>query len=139
MFELNTIIAILGSVIGLVVTGGAIYTVWFLLQSRKRTDGTKDRGLPIELLRWNILDYMLIGLFLVGLLMLGADLYAVMRDKANFPSYHLAYLTGGFVFSLMGMVLLFLRFMMMYSALQSSSAPNHKAEPNHGDQAESGI
>ncbi|MCR8643919.1 hypothetical protein NV379_14785 [Paenibacillus sp. N1-5-1-14] len=143
MFELNVIIAIIGSLIGLAVTGGAIYTVWFMLQARKLSEGqdagNKPHHLPVELLRWNVLDYMLIGLFLVGMLMLGADLFAVLRDKASFPDYHIAYLVGGFIFSFLGMVLLFLRFMMLYHALHAASLPNHKAKPDHGDHAESGI
>jgi hypothetical protein len=171
-FTMNIALAIFGSVLGLVVTGTAVYTAWMVHQLWKRqqpnhpiaevngegfSGHTKDQDndLSMEspklkivphsqstiaaqyLSRWTVWDYGVLGLFLIGIVLLAADLVAMLRDSAAYPDFHYTYLLCGIVFTVMSMLLLFARLAVVLSAgaSQSSFSPQHHHEPSHTDHA----
>ena len=154
-------LAIVGSLLGLLITGVAVYTIWVVHQLWKQQMETAgDRSpQPAEeneadpapavqrvtpaavagqyLSRWRVLDYGVVGLFIIGMMLLTADLLAVMRDKASFPDYHLAYLLCGAVFTFLGMLFLFVRLAVVLSLRTDRSfSPDHQHQPHHANQAE---
>lgn len=148
MHNLNLFLAILGAILGLVATGGIIYAVWLMAQHRdvasnehtinERTINERTMPFPATLLKWTVLDYIVMILFIFGLLLLFVDLLAVLRDRASFQEWHLIYLAAGVIFSFMGMIMMFLRLFMFHNAVRSLSrlAPDHQNEPNDGDKSE---
>lgn len=143
---MNVALAIFGGLLGLFITGAAVYTAWMVRQLWKQQEAQPKPATQAEvaagyLSRWTVLDYSVVGLFLIGLLLLLADLLAVMRDKAAFPDYHFLYLLSGIVISAMGMLLLFVRLLVVLGIAKSSTlerpvTPNHHHEPSHTDQTE---
>jgi hypothetical protein len=82
-----------------------------------------------------VLDYGVLGVSVIGLLLLAADLTAVMRDKAAFPPYHVIYLMCGLILALMGILLLFVRlFVVIGMAKQLSEPPLYPLFPKHHGQ-----
>lgn len=171
---MNIALAIFGSILGLVVTGAAVYTAWMVHQlwkrqlpntlevtvsgdsssvhMREQEDVTaaelpQQRAEPQSqsaiaaqyLSRWTVWDYGVLGLFLIGIVLLAADLVAMLRDRAAYPDFHYTYLLCGIVFTIMSMLLLFARLAVVLSGVQTSqrsSSPQHHHEPSHTDHTE---
>jgi ABC-type Na+ efflux pump permease subunit len=143
----NLALAIFGGVLGLLITCIAFYTAWIIHQLW-RQQAASPRALSNTdiamryLSKWTMLDYAVSGLFVIGLLLLAVDLLAVLRDKASYPPFHLAYLLCGIVFSAMGMLLLLLRLALVLSFAksknpsQSAISPQHHYEPSEAHQSE---
>ncbi|MNI16205.1 hypothetical protein D3C73_695320 [compost metagenome] len=146
-----TILAVFGSLLGLIITGIAVYTAWMVHQLWKRqatehTDGQDLSGQTATpaaiagkyLSTWTVLDYGVVGLFGIGMLMLLADFIAVQRDRASFPDYHYAYLLCGIIFSAMAMLMLLSRLavVLSFTASHRSLPQDHQNKPNHTDQTE---
>jgi hypothetical protein len=193
--NLNVLLAVVGSLLGLLVTGISIYTALMIHQLWKRqivanqaevmesasklppvfnpfavrdpaqshsasmrSTSTQHGGqltasskheqpvTPAAVIgryfsAWTVMDYGMLGLFAIGMLLLGADLLAVMRDRAEFPDYHFAYLLCGIMFSFMAMLLLLIRLVAVLNlgGLQRPVPPHHHDEPSHTNQAEQWI
>lgn len=103
-----TILQVFAAVLGLAVTGGAVYTVWMMFQARGKAGapGKLERQL---LLRWTVFDYAVLALVLIGLVFLLADVVGVMKDRDQYPYYHYGYLLSGFIFSFVGLIFLLVR------------------------------
>lgn len=109
------ILAIMGGVIGLAVTGAAVFTVWSAFDAAKREQraGEADKLLDwrrAETLRqWTAMDYGALLLFVIGGMLLLADLIAVIRDRESYPFYHYGYLFAAFIFMVAGMLFMVAR------------------------------
>jgi hypothetical protein len=134
-----TTLAVFASVLGLAVTGAAVYTAWYVFQLRKGKEGVDPPG-QFErtlLLRWTLFDYSLLLLSLIGLLFLLTDLIGVLRDRDLYPYYHYGYLLCGFIFTLLGLLFMLARlFVVLRLANQGSAAPHNHDEPDEAHQAE---
>jgi len=136
-------LAVFGGVLGLGITGAAVYSAWMIRQLWQQQAASphavSQQEIAAEYLsRWTLLDYGTVGLFVIGLLLLLADLLAVLRDKAAFPDYHFAYLLCGIVISVMGMLLLTIRLFVVIGLAKSGVlkrpvAPDHQNKPGHAD------
>jgi hypothetical protein len=122
-----TILIIFGGCIGLIVTGAAFYTVWSVMEMRKQqlhqqqqkqhiqqldiTAGYTGQSVEIrDILRsWTAMDYGAIGVFVIGMMLLIADLFAVIRDRESYPYYHYGYLFSAIIFVLVGMMFMVVR------------------------------
>ncbi|TCZ74295.1 hypothetical protein E0485_20160 [Paenibacillus albiflavus] len=135
---INLFLASLGTVLGLLAIGGLVYGIWLIAMHRRTTADTSKMPFPSMLLRWTVLDYIIIVLFVLGLLLLFADLTAVLRDRASFSEWHLVYLVAGVIFSFMGMLMMVFRLFMLNNAIRSLGllAPDHEREPDNRDHAE---
>lgn len=130
-------LAIVGGILGLLITGIAFYTAW-MVHRLWRQQAASPRAISNAeiatryLSRWTMLDYGVLGLFIIGLLLLLADLLAVLRDKAAYPPFHLAYLLCGIIFSAMGMLLILLRLTLVLGIAKSKIEISHRAiSPQH--------
>jgi membrane-bound ClpP family serine protease len=144
---MNLFLALLGAVVGLFVTGAGIYTAWTVHQLWRQQAAAPRAVSQVDIAvtyfsRWTIIDYSVVGLFLIGLLLMLAELVAVGRDHTEIANFHWAYLLTGIIMSVMGMLLLFLRLVVVLSflptdTLQRTSAitPNHQHEPNDANHA----
>lgn len=132
-------LAVFASVLGLAVTGAAVYTAWYVYRLR-RGGGEEPAGEPLDrtvLLRWTLFDYALLLLSLIGLLFLLTDLIGVLRDRDLYPYYHYGYLLSGFIFTLLGLLFMLTRlFLVLRLANQCLAAPHDHHEPNEAHQAE---
>ena len=145
---MNMFLAVVGGLLGLFVTGVALYTAWMVHQLWKQQAAAPNPATQVEIAsvyfsRWTLMDYAVVGLFLTGLLLLLTELLAVLRDRTVMESFHFSYLLTGIVLSAMGVVLLFVRLLIVLGFVQSGTlhrttavAPNHQEEPNHADHAE---
>jgi hypothetical protein len=147
---LNMSLAIFGGILGLIVTGIALYTAWIIHQLWKQQAASPRAFSSAEiatryLSRWTVLDYAVSGISAIGLLLLAADFFAVMRDRASFPPYHIFYLLCGLIFSMMGILLLVVRLFVVIGInkphaeagiSQSPVSPKHHDQPNDTDRAE---
>lgn len=146
------VLAVFAALIGLAVTGSAVFTAYFVWRLQKQGDGVDARkgeaglpgaGLPDArlLLRWTVLDYSLIGLVGIGLLFLFADVLGVVRDREAYPFHHYGYLLIGFVFTLIGVLFLVARLLLLLRAadVPRLGAPNHHDKPDHADQTEQRV
>lgn len=134
-----TTLAVFASVLGLTVTGAAVYTAWYVFQLRKGEAPGQTRGLfdHSALLRWTVFDYALLMLSLTGLLFLLVDLIGVMKERDLYPYYHYGYLLSGFIFTLLGVLFMLSRlFLVLRLAGHGPSAPHNHDEPNQAHQAE---
>jgi hypothetical protein len=141
-------LAIFGGFLGLIVTGIALYTAWIIHQLWKQQAASPRAFSSAEiaaryLSRWTVLDAAVLGVSAIGLLLLAADLFAVMRDRASFPPYHIFYLLCGLIFSLMGVLLLVARLFVVIGInkphaepSQSPVPPKHHGQPNHTNHTE---
>jgi hypothetical protein len=128
-------LAIFAAVLGLLLTSGAIHTIWSLLQQRKSQQGdqTFSQLAGRYFLRWSFFDYGVLVMFLCGMLFLLTEVIAVVRDRESFPYHHYGYLLSGFVFSLLGMLFTLARFIIvlrMVRGLDGASLVNDHQEPN---------
>lgn len=132
-------LTVLAAVLGLAVTGSAVYMAWSVHQLRGQGSG-QEKAVQRALVRWTVFDYALLILVLAGLLFLLADLIGVLKDRELYPYYHYGYLLSGFVFSLVGLLFLLARlFMVLRLANPDSSAPDKSHKPDQADHAEQGI
>jgi hypothetical protein len=149
-----TALAIFASILGLFVTGAALFTAWFVHQERKPNPSQQeldpaqpsDNGTPVDqsralLQRWMVWDWAVIMLFGAGAVFLFTDLLAVSRDRAQYPPYHYGYLLCGFIFCIMGMLFAFIRILTLLSLNRGSRAPgaDHSDEPEHAYHAEDRV
>lgn len=124
-----TLLAVIGGLIGLAVTGSAVLLAWSVYTQSKTHD----------LFRWTYFDYALLALFMVGSLFLFTDLIAVLRDASAFPPYHYGYLLCGFVFTFAGMLMMSVRLMLTVSLIRTgrpAPVPNHHEQPSQAEQTE---
>lgn len=152
-----TALAIFASILGLFVTGAALFTAWFVYQERKTNASQQqsdaahpahppDGRSPMEqsralLQRWMVWDWAVIILFGAGAVFLLTDLIAVARDRAQYPPYHYGYLLCGFIFCMMGMMFAFFRILTLLWLNRGSHAPgaDHSDEPEHAHHAEDRV
>jgi hypothetical protein len=130
---LYTSLTVFAAVLGLLVTGSAVYTAWYLLQQRGKNTapGAPERQ---ALLRWTVFDYALLTLVLVGLVFLLVDLIGVLKDKDLYPYYHYGYLLSGFIFTLLGLVFMLARLsLVLRLANQNPASPYQGNEPDKAD------
>jgi uncharacterized membrane protein len=119
-----TILIIFGGCIGLIVTGAAFYTVWSVMEMRRQQNvqhhhiqaaaveaGYNTQSVEIrDVLRsWTVMDYGAIGVFVIGMMLMIADLFAVIRDRDSYPYYHYGYLFCAIIFVLVGMMFMVVR------------------------------
>jgi len=137
-------LAIFASVIGLFVTGAAIFTAWAYYSSRHRPADSGKEGQPSAagstldwFMRWTVADYAVLFLFGFGFVFLVTDLVGVAKDRELYPMYHYAYLLSGIIFASMGMLFTFVRLALVLR-LTGKSAPvgHHAGEPNQTEQSE---
>lgn len=143
---LYVLLAIFAAVIGLFVTGAAIFTAWAFYSSRSKTtnDGAREIGDTAQnegkwswFLRWTVADYAALFLFGFGTVFLLTDLIGVSKDRDLYPMYHFAYLLCGTLFSFMGMLFMFVRLALVLRLTGgTASAGHHSHEPDQAEQAE---
>lgn len=145
---MNLLLAILGGLLGLIVTGVAVYSAWNVHQLWKQQEAEPKPCSQAEIAaayfsRWTMMDYAIVVVFLIGFLLLLTELLAFRRDQAAVESFHFAYLLTGMILSAMGMLLLFVRLIAVLGFIQSGTlyrtaavAPDHQNEPNQADPAE---
>ncbi|MEI7028103.1 DUF1418 family protein [Paenibacillus sp. y28] len=123
------VLAIMTAVIGLTITGLAAFVGWRLFAQRGDDWKASSRNF---LTRWNVLDYMVLGLFLLSMLLLAVDTLVMLRDQANYPEFHIVYTLIGLTFSFVGMVFMIVRLALTLSLSQSGrgSTPNHHRQPD---------
>ncbi|PYI56495.1 hypothetical protein [Paenibacillus flagellatus] len=145
-------LAVFAGLLGLFVTGAAVFTAWAYYASRKSgaaaPEGEPNRpdaaggpeGPPASwFLRWTVADYAALFLFGFGVVFLLADLTGLSADREQYqyPPYHYAYLLCGFVFSFMGMLFTIVRLAMVIRLAGRASSPGHHAyKPHQAQQAE---
>lgn len=137
-------LAIFASLVGLFVTGAAVFTAWAFYASRKKAAGAERpegktaaaaEGNPWSwFMRWTVADYAALFLFGFGAVFLLTDLVGVAKDRDQFPMYHYAYLLCGIVFSFMGMLFTFVRLVLVLRLAGGSAAAHH--HPHKPDQTE---
>lgn len=144
---MNMVLAIIGGLLGLFVTGVAIYTAWMVHQLWRQQAAAPKPSSQVDIAikyfsKWTIMDYAVVTLFIIGLLLLLAELFAVMRDQIAIANFHFSYLLTGIIISAMGMLLLFVRLIVVLGFIKSGAlhrtvtvAPNHQNEPDDTDQA----
>jgi len=105
-----SVLTITGGVIGLIVTGAAVFVAWSGIEAARRdklenkqADGGESSRME-SLRRWTVMDYAALTLFVLGSLLLFADLIAVSRDRESYPYYHYGYLFSAFIFMIVGML-----------------------------------
>lgn len=124
----NTLI-IIGGFIGLIVTGAAVYTVWSVKEQSSRQQDeltsqfSKDPSEQFKdvLRSWTAMDYAAIAVFVIGIMLIIADLFAVIRDRDSYPYYHYGYLFCAFIFVLVGMMFMVVRL----GVILRSNKPNY--------------
>ncbi|MEK8130614.1 hypothetical protein WMW72_22160 [Paenibacillus filicis] len=148
-----TSLAIIGAVVGLLVTGSAIFlavTVAMrppavLSADSQEQEGGKPRVLDRiksaapQLLQWTFFDYALLVLFLIGSLFLFTDLVAVLRDAESFPPYHAPYLLCGFIFTFAAALMMLVRLALVLTVTRQESVgspENQEHQPGHAHHAE---
>jgi hypothetical protein len=151
--QLYSILAFFAVVLGLAITGAAIFTVWSIMQRHKKQpqpDGAADSESPAlkhsfsrqagqYLLKWTVFDYAVLALILIGLVFLFTDVLAVMRDRQSYPYYHYGYLLCGFIFSLVGVIFMTVRLAIVLRSSRADddfSAVNNHHKPDETNASE---
>ncbi len=94
---MKSIVAIGLLAVGVSAIGVMIYMWWKMKKLLNRmSQDDQSQGIR-ELLKWTPYDYTILGLFGMGMIYLLIDLYAVIRDKEQFPDFHFTYLLSGIV------------------------------------------
>ena len=140
---MNMLLAIVGGLLGLFVTGAAIYTAWMVHQLWRQQAAAPKALSQVEIAvtyfsRWTVMDYAVIGLFIIGLLLLLAELFAILRDQtATAANFHFSYLLTGLILCAMGMLVLFVRLVVVLGFAQTGAlyrtvtvAPDHQHKPD---------
>ncbi|NOV00705.1 hypothetical protein [Paenibacillus planticolens] len=143
---MNMLLAIIGGLLGLFVTGAALYTAWMVHQLWRQQAAAPKPLSQVEIAvkyfsRWTVMDYAVIGLFIIGLLLLLAELFAILRDQtAAAANFQFSYLLTGLIFCGMGMLLLVARLIVVLGFAQTGAlhrtvavAPDHQDEPDHAN------
>ncbi|MDQ1909737.1 hypothetical protein RAC89_04350 [Paenibacillus sp. GD4] len=143
-----TALAIVGALLGLLVTGIAVWTAWLLHKAPVKPEAQQAKGesadspLPKQahmFLQWTVFDYAVLTLFLLGTLLLGMNLLQALQDAASFPPYHIPYLLCGVIFSFLGMLMIVLRLAMTMSLARGNRpapVPDEHHQPAHTEHAE---
>jgi magnesium-transporting ATPase (P-type) len=149
-----TVLVIVGGFIGLIVTGAAFYTVWLSMEARKKrvTIGQESQEAKQDVLfAWTVMDYAAIGVFVIGMMLIVADLLAITRDRDSYPFYHYGYLWCSFIFMLVGMIFMVVRLGVLLrsdynnkgttrSASQVEPAlPNESPQPDKTDKTDKWV
>lgn len=141
-------LAWLGAVIGLTVTGAAVMTAWQIQQKWKlqlEHDQQEDTAVlsrsemaAMLLMRWTAIDYAALLLFVLGSMLLAADMLAAWRDRTDYPFYHFGYLLSGIAFSLLGMLFMAVRVGIVLWLFRSarSFSPHDHDKPYHANPSE---
>ncbi|MBP1965291.1 hypothetical protein [Paenibacillus aceris] len=142
---MNMLLAIIGGLLGLFVTGAALYTAWMVHQLWRQQASAPTALSQVEIAvkyfsRWTVMDYAVIGLFIIGLLLLLAELSAIMRDQTAAANFHFSYLLTGLILCAMGMLLLIARLVVVLGFAQTGAlhrtvaiAPDHQHKPDHAN------
>ena len=143
------VLALCGGILGLFVTGAAVFTIWSVMDTaRKRKQDNGSGGhtaqateLADALRRWTVMDYASLFIFVIGALLLLSDLFAVARDRASYPFYHYGYLFAAFIFMTVGMLVIVLRLAIVLRTPSSSYSPadNQLSEPSKTDETEQRV
>jgi hypothetical protein len=136
-----TTLGIFAAILGLIIIGGALYTIGSILAQRKKLQSEQSLSQLAGryFLRWSMFDYAVLVVFLSGMLFLLSEVIAVLRDRQSFPYYHYGYLLSGFVFSLLGMLFVIVRLVIvlrMVRSIDPSTLINNHQKPNETDAAE---
>jgi hypothetical protein len=137
-------LVVFASFVGLLMTAVAVFTVWYIWQQWKLEKAAGKAASIVDVaarlfMRWTYFDYAILLVFAFGVLFQLADLVAVMRDRALFPPYHLAYVWCGFIFTSMGVLFMLLRLSVVLKVTGPSSRftlPNHHDKPDHTNHPE---
>lgn len=144
---MNMFLAIFGGLLGLFITGVAMYTAWMVHQLWRQQAASPRAVSQVDIAvtyfsKWTIIDYAVIGLFLIGLLLLLAELIALLRDQTEIANFHFTYLLTGIIISVMGMLFMFVRLVVVLGFVKSGAlhrtvtvAPNHQNEPDDTEHA----
>jgi hypothetical protein len=143
-----TILTIFAGCVGLIVTGAAFYTVWSVMEMRKQQQsmgqkvlngGQSESSVDVkDIMRaWTAMDYGAIAVFVVGMMLLIADLLAVIRDRDSYPYYHYGYLFCAIIFVFIGMMFMVIRLgvIVRSSPKAESTFEHNNNEPEQADQA----
>ena len=127
---------LVGISFGVWLIGYVIYTFLHIqridgIDKSKHHASTMLKKLQLEsavkyLAVWNYTDYAMLVLFSMGTLVLAADLFAVIRDRDEFPEYHLPYLISGLVFTFSAAIFWLLRLLLMMWMIKSGRTPTKK-------------
>ncbi|GIP33958.1 hypothetical protein [Paenibacillus sp. J2TS4] len=139
--------AIFAGIVGLIVTGAAVYTLWHVYSSINQTKEGQPQdshnssgqrpGVGIYFLRWTVLDAAMLALFAIGMLFLFVDLLSVMRNPEQYPYHHYAYILVGFIFSFLGMLFMIVRLSLtLQSTRMPGSGKEHHNQPEQADSTE---
>lgn len=143
--QLYLILAIFAGFVGLVVTGTAVFTIWAVIDLRRKwvTKHPESQVSHAEiagryLMRWTAFDYLVLALFASGLMFLLVDLLSVIRERQLYPFYHYGYLLSGFIFTLMGMMFIVVRLAIVLKVFKRSafSSKDHHGKPDEADKPE---
>jgi Na+/H+-translocating membrane pyrophosphatase len=139
-----TILMIFAGCVGLIVTGAAFYTVWSIMDMRKQlNERQSESSVDIKdvMRTWTAMDYGAIAVFVVGMMLLIADLLAVIRDRDSYPYYHYGYLFCAIIFVFVGMMFMVIRLgVIVRSPAKAESTFDHNYnEPEQTDQAHERI
>ncbi|WP_127579999.1 hypothetical protein [Paenibacillus koleovorans] len=148
-----TALGIFASLIGLFVTGAALFVAWYVYEERRKGQeqggrsgtGSKAEQVPenvrLLLQRWMIWDWAVVILFGLGAVFLFTDLLAVHRDLNLYPPYHYGYLLCGFIFCVLGMLFSFIRLatLIWLNERKAARRADHTYEPQHAYHAEERI
>ncbi|MBD2865416.1 hypothetical protein [Paenibacillus oceani] len=145
-------LAIFASIVGLFVTGAAVFTAWAFFATRNNqvkaqtAEAADGRELAVQeagappwswFLRWTVADYSALFLFGFGAVFLIVNLVGVSKDRDLYPDYHFAYLLCGFIFSFLGMLFTFVRLAMVLRLTRRlMPAGDHPHKPDQAQQAE---
>lgn len=155
-------LALLGCIVGIAVSMAAFYIAWHVFAARKKQQQpvslSNVESDPISagtgeavhhplaaaagtLLRWTVLDGAVLALFVIGALILLADVIGIARDKDSYPFYHFGYLLCGVIFSVMGMLVMSVRLLALLQLvrLNQAASPNDQEQPNQRETAKQGI
>lgn len=121
---------VIGVLLGSWILGFVIYTLWKIYKYHRQYNAHpilsegffKDKIAPATkyFAVWNYTDYAMTILFSIGTIVLAVDLFAVIRDRDEFPEYHLSYLLGGFVFTFVASVFFLIRLLCVIQILKPS-------------------
>lgn len=126
-------LAIAGSILGLVVTGAVVFTVWRVLDAAK----SGDSDFTAALRRWTVMDAAAVLVFVIGSLLLLSDLLAVMRDRSSYPYYHYGYLFVAFILMVVGMLVMVTRLAVVLRPRSASA--DQRDEPAEADETKDRI